>query len=39
MSLPIGEAFAAYRIVWLLGFGGMGEVDLVRHLGCPATAR
>jgi serine/threonine protein kinase, bacterial len=35
MPLRIGETFAGYRIVRLLGSGGMGEVYLVEHPRLP----
>lgn len=35
MALRIGETFAGYRILRLLGSGGMGEVYLVRHPRLP----
>lgn len=35
MPLRIGETFAEYRIVRLLGAGGMGEVYLVQHPRLP----
>lgn len=35
MPLPIGETFAGYRILRLLGPGGMGEVYLVQHPRLP----
>jgi serine/threonine protein kinase, bacterial len=35
MPLRIGETFAGYRILRLLGSGGMGEVYLV-HASAPA---
>jgi serine/threonine-protein kinase len=35
MPLRIGETFAGYRVVRLLGSGGMGEVYLVQHPRLP----
>lgn len=35
MPLSIGENFAGYRVLRLLGFGGMGEVYLVQHPRLP----
>ncbi|MDA4109729.1 serine/threonine-protein kinase PknH/PknJ [Mycolicibacterium holsaticum] len=35
MSLAIGETFAGYKILRLLGSGGMGEVYLVQHPRLP----
>ncbi|MUL81313.1 MULTISPECIES: serine/threonine-protein kinase [unclassified Mycolicibacterium] len=35
MSIADGEVFAGYRIVRLLGIGGMGEVYLVQHPRLP----
>lgn len=35
MSLRIGETFAGYRVLRLLGVGGMGEVYLVEHPRLP----
>lgn len=35
MPLGIGETFAGYRVLRLLGSGGMGEVYLVRHPRLP----
>ncbi|MCT7372638.1 serine/threonine-protein kinase [Mycolicibacterium llatzerense] len=35
MSLRIGETFAGYRILKLIGSGGMGEVYLVEHPRLP----
>ncbi|MGV0680636.1 protein kinase [Mycolicibacterium fortuitum] len=35
MSIPDGHVFAGYRIVRLLGTGGMGEVYLVQHPRLP----
>jgi serine/threonine protein kinase len=35
MSLRIGETFAGYRVLRLLGAGGMGEVYLVQHPRLP----
>jgi serine/threonine-protein kinase len=35
MPLRIGETFAGYRILRLLGYGGMGEVYLVQHPRLP----
>lgn len=35
MSLTIGDTFAGYRVLRLLGSGGMGEVYLVQHPRLP----
>src|SRR5262245_9553352 len=35
MPLSIGEIFAGYTVVRSLGYGGMGEVYLVRHPRLP----
>lgn len=35
MPLTVGDTFAGYRVLQLLGFGGMGEVYLVQHPRLP----
>jgi serine/threonine-protein kinase len=39
MPLSNGETFAGFRIVRLLGSGGMGEVYLAKHPACRAVMR
>ena len=39
MPLSNGETFAGFRIVRLLGSGGMGEVYLVSIPGCRVAMR
>jgi serine/threonine-protein kinase len=39
MPLNSGEIFAAFRIIRLLGSGGMGEIYLLQHPRLPVAMR